>query len=267
MWAPGRGLWGLGPRLAALLGSPGAARGVCVTAVCCGSKNLLKKFASKAKKKFWYDGPSLGPHLTHKPPRLEALMGRTPRKARKEDHVRLRALNGLLHKALADLLCTPEVSQELCDLNVELSKVSVSADLSACRVYWKASLCTAQNRRTAAILQRSAAHVRHLLLAHQTLQNVPPIVFIQDKKSVVLAQVDELLAVADFGSAGRRDDAMHEDLRDSDSPSHRDTPAPTVPWNLCGIDHEALNKQITEYKQRKRKDRVWLTQDKSQQLS
>lgn len=26
-------------------------------------------------------------------------------------------------------------------------------------------------------------------------------------------QVDELLAVADFGSAGRRDDAMHEDLR------------------------------------------------------
>ncbi|XP_040841104.1 putative ribosome-binding factor A, mitochondrial [Ochotona curzoniae] len=267
MWAPGRGLWGLGPRLAALLGSPGAARGVCVTAVCCGSKNLLKKFASKAKKKFWYDGPSLGPHLTHKPPRLEALMGRTPRKARKEDHVRLRALNGLLHKALADLLCTPEVSQELCDLNVELSKVSVSADLSACRVYWKASLCTAQNRRTAAILQRSAAHVRHLLLAHQTLQNVPPIVFIQDKKSAVLAQVDELLAVADFGSAGRRDDAMHEDLRDSDSPSHRDTPAPTVPWNLCGIDHEALNKQITEYKQRKRKDRVWLTQDKSQQLS
>lgn len=30
---------------------------------------------------------------------------------------------------------------------------------------------------------------RHLLLAHQTLQNVPPIVFIQDKKSAVLAQV------------------------------------------------------------------------------
>ncbi|KAI2587414.1 hypothetical protein G5576_016604, partial [Homo sapiens] len=41
----------------------------------------------------------------------------------KEDHARLRALNGLLYKALTDLLCTPEVSQELYDLNVELSKV------------------------------------------------------------------------------------------------------------------------------------------------
>lgn len=59
-------------------------------------------------------------------------MGRTPRKARKEDHVRLRALNGLLHKALADLLCTPEVSQELCDLNVELSKVAVGHQMGRC---------------------------------------------------------------------------------------------------------------------------------------
>lgn len=37
--------------------------------------------------------------------------------------MRLRALNGLLYKALTDLLCTPQVSQEICDLNVQLSKV------------------------------------------------------------------------------------------------------------------------------------------------
>ena len=30
-----------------------------------------------------------------------------------------------LYKALTDLLCTPEVSQELCDLNVELCKVAM----------------------------------------------------------------------------------------------------------------------------------------------
>jgi hypothetical protein len=41
--------------------------------------------------------------------------------------VRLRALNGLLYKALTDLLCTPEVSQEVYDLNVELSKVECRA--------------------------------------------------------------------------------------------------------------------------------------------
>lgn len=60
---------------------------------------------------------------TQKPSKLEFLMKSTSKKAKKEDHVRLRALNGLLYKALTDLLCTPEVSQEVYDLNVELSKV------------------------------------------------------------------------------------------------------------------------------------------------
>lgn len=46
-------------------------------------------------------------------------------KTKKEDHIRQRALSGLLYKALTDLLCTPEVSQEVCDLNVELSKVDM----------------------------------------------------------------------------------------------------------------------------------------------
>lgn len=60
---------------------------------------------------------------TYKPSKLELLTKSTLKKTRKEDHVRLRALNGLLYKAISDLLCTPEVSQEIYDLNVELSKV------------------------------------------------------------------------------------------------------------------------------------------------
>lgn len=64
---------------------------------------------------------------THKPSKMEFLVKTTSKKTRKEDHVRVRALNGLLYKALTDLLCTPEVSQELYDLNVELSKVGYMA--------------------------------------------------------------------------------------------------------------------------------------------
>lgn len=64
---------------------------------------------------------------THKPSQLASLTKSTSKRARREDHVRLRALNGLLYKALTELLCTPEVSQELCDLNVELSKVGLGA--------------------------------------------------------------------------------------------------------------------------------------------
>lgn len=59
----------------------------------------------------------------YKPSRLEFLTKSTAKKTRRDEHVRLRALNGLLYKALTELLCTPQVSQEICDLNVQLSKV------------------------------------------------------------------------------------------------------------------------------------------------
>ena len=82
---------------------------------------------------------------THKSSQLDFLTKSTSRRTRKEDQVRLRALNGLLYKALTDLLCTPEVSQELCDLNAELCKVSLASGFSACRVFWRATLSEAQN--------------------------------------------------------------------------------------------------------------------------
>ncbi|XP_045706115.1 putative ribosome-binding factor A, mitochondrial isoform X2 [Phyllostomus hastatus] len=195
MWATAPRLLGVSPGLRALLGGrqagrlPGGARGLHGSPVPCG-KNLLKKFASKTKKKFWYEGPSLGSHLTYKPSQLEFLTKSTSKKTRKEDHVRLRALNGLLYKALSDLLCTPEVSQQVYDLNVELSKV------------------------------------------------------------------ERLLAAADLGPAD--EDLGRGDLRDleaPEAPSPYDTPGPAVPSSLCGIDHEALHKQIAEYKRRKEKGR------------
>lgn len=62
--------------------------------------------------------------MTHKPSKYEFLTKNTLKKTRKEDTIRLKVLNGLLHKSLTELLCTPEVSQEVYDLNVELSKVS-----------------------------------------------------------------------------------------------------------------------------------------------
>ncbi|XP_062933356.1 putative ribosome-binding factor A, mitochondrial [Cynocephalus volans] len=250
-WVPRAGVPLLCGRHAAVL--PGRMRDVHGSAVSCGSKNLLKKFASKTKKKFWYEGPSLGSHLTYKPSKLELLMTSTSKKTRKEDHVRLRALNGLLYKALTDLLCTPEVSQEVYDLNVELSKVSLTSDFSACRVYWKTTLSAEQNKHATAILQKSAAYVRHLLMSQQTLRNVPPIVFVQDKGNAALAEVDQLLAVADFGPPDERDNFAQNDFRDPDAPSPHDTPEPAVHSSLCGINHEVLNKQIMEYKRRREK--------------
>uniref|UniRef100_A0A4X1SD57 Ribosome-binding factor A, mitochondrial n=1 Tax=Sus scrofa TaxID=9823 RepID=A0A4X1SD57_PIG len=249
MWAT---LRGLGVPHARLLGG---AQGLHTSPVSYG-KNLLKKFASKTKKKFWYEGPSLGSHLTYKPSQLKFLTKSTSKTTRKEDHVRLRALNGLLHKALTDMLCTPEVSQEICDLNVELSKVSLTTDFSACRVFWRATLSEAQNAHTEAVLQRSAAHMRHLLMSQQTLRSMPPIVFVQDKKHAAAVEVDQLLAIADFGPVDEKDNFTQNDFRNPEAPdtmSPCDSSGPAMHSSLYGIDHEALNKQIVEYKQRREK--------------
>ncbi|XP_021495740.1 putative ribosome-binding factor A, mitochondrial [Meriones unguiculatus] len=259
MWAGVAGLWGSCARLQALRGRqgavllPGRARALHTSVASCGSKNLLKKFASKTRKKFWYEGPSLGSQMTHKPSKYEFLMKNTVKKTRKEDSIRLRMLNGLLYKALTELLCTPEVSQAVYDLSVEISKVSVTSDFSACRVYWKIGMSADQNRHTEAVLQRSAAYMRHLLMSQQTLRNVPPIVFIQDKKDILLAEVDRLLAVADFGPPDERDDLVQDGLRNPNVLSPHDAQEPTTPPTVCGIDHEALNKQIMEYKRKKEK--------------
>ncbi|XP_048219062.1 putative ribosome-binding factor A, mitochondrial isoform X2 [Perognathus longimembris pacificus] len=258
MWASLGGRCVRGAELRALWGVwgvavfPSRARALHGSAVVCGSKNLLKKFACKTRKKFWYEGPSLGSHLTHKPSKLEFLT-KTSKKTTKGDQVRLRTLNGLLFKALTDLLCTPEVSQEVYDLNVELSKVSLTSDFSACRVYWKTGLSADQNKHTEAVLQRSAAHMRHLVMSQQTLKNVPPIVFIQDRKDALLAKVDQLLAVADFGPPEEKDSLAQGDLRNPGVPSPYDAQGPAMYLHLCGIDHEALNKKIMEYKRRKEK--------------
>ncbi|KAK2508893.1 hypothetical protein MC885_015404 [Smutsia gigantea] len=212
-------------------------------------KNLLKKFASKTRKKFWYEGPTLGSQLMYKPSQLNVLMKSATKKTKKGDHVRLRALNGLLYKALTDLLCTPEVSQETYDLNVELCKVSLTPDFSACRVYWKMAVSGEQKAHTEAVLQRSASHIRHLLMSRQTLRNMPPIVFIQDKESTAVAEVDRLLAIADFGPPDEKDDFTQNDFRD---PEALDAPVSAPHSRLCEIDHEVLNKQIMEYKRRER---------------
>ncbi|XP_030894283.1 putative ribosome-binding factor A, mitochondrial isoform X3 [Leptonychotes weddellii] len=223
MWVVTLRPWGLLEGLPALLRGrhaallPGGARGLNGSPVSC-SKNLLKKFASKTKKKFWYEGPSLGSHLIYKPSQLEFLMKSTSEKTTRDDHVRLRALNGLLYKALMDLLCTAEVSQEICDLNVQLSKVSLTPDFSACRVYWKTTVSAEQNAHTEAVLQRSAAHMRHLLMSQQTLRNVPPIVFIRDRGNAALAEVDRLLAIADFGPPDEKEDCVQDDVRCEPSP-------------------------------------------------
>ncbi|NXO47480.1 RBFA factor, partial [Aramus guarauna] len=89
-----------------------------------GSRNLLKKMLRKNKKKFWYDSPTLGSKMMCKSTKLASLMKDEQTKTRKEDNIRCRILNRLLHKAVTEMMSTCEVNQELYDLKLEICKAS-----------------------------------------------------------------------------------------------------------------------------------------------
>ncbi|XP_074843674.1 putative ribosome-binding factor A, mitochondrial [Carettochelys insculpta] len=217
-----------------------------------GSKNLLKKFASKTKKKFWYDNPSVASHLVHKPSQLATLLKATQQKTSKGESIRKRILNVVLYKAVTDLMSTCEVSQELSDLKLELTKATLSSDLSICRVYWSPPLNAEEDTRIESILRKSAPVIRHLLITHQVLRNVPPIIFVKDKQSAALKEIDRLLAIADFGPQEEKDTSAGSESASLVTVSSSDTSASSISSNLFGIDHEVLNKQIMEYKKMKK---------------
>ncbi|NXP80410.1 RBFA factor, partial [Ramphastos sulfuratus] len=109
---------------AAAAAVPRWARALRSSAALGGSRNLLKKMLRKKKKKFWYDSPAPGPRTMFKPTELACAMPEEQRGTRKEDSIRCRVLNSLIHKALADMMTTCEISQELYDLKLDICKAS-----------------------------------------------------------------------------------------------------------------------------------------------
>lgn len=65
--------------------------------------------------------------------------------------------------------------------------------------------------------------------------------------------MDKLLATADFGPPEEKEDFVQNSSRHNEIPSQCALQAPPASSSLFGIDHEAFNKQIMEYKRRKEK--------------
>ncbi|XP_015267956.1 PREDICTED: putative ribosome-binding factor A, mitochondrial [Gekko japonicus] len=239
----------------------------------CGSRNLLRKFLHKKKKKFWYDSPTLGSFLVQKPSNWNSALKLPPSKVRKEDSIRKRTLDVLLFKAVRDVLSTCDAGEDLYNLNVELSKGSLAPDFTTCRIYWKTTGNTEQDDHIDKVLQQRAPCIRHLLISNQVIGNVPPIVFVRDKMDVAVQEIERLLAIADFGPAEEENELDQNDFSKQGSGKadvSMDTSDPPMLSNLFGIDHEELNKQILEYK-KMRKDKkiegIGLTQQQQEQLA
>ncbi|XP_074939949.1 putative ribosome-binding factor A, mitochondrial [Phalacrocorax aristotelis] len=234
-----------------------------------GSRHLLKKMLRKNKKKFWYDSPTLGSQMMYKPTSLASVLKDDRAKTRRGDNVRCRVLNGLIHKAVVEMMTTCEVNQELYDLKLEICKVSLASNFSACRVYWNPATTMEKESYVESVLQKSAPRIRYLLRSQQILGNVPPIVFVKDKAAAAVKEIEDLLAIADFGPPEEEETLSQNDSSQTFSSATQSSDSP-MRSNLFGIDHELLNKQIMDYKRLKVSrdvDSVAWTEEQKQRLS
>eukprot|EP00076_Gallus_gallus_P012993 XP_015131344.1 putative ribosome-binding factor A, mitochondrial isoform X3 [Gallus gallus] len=145
--------------------------------------------------------------------------------------------------------------------------VSLASNFSACRVYWNPASTSISDNYVEGVLRKSAPRIRYLLMSQQILGNVPPVVFVKDKEAAAVKEIEELLAVADFGP--QEEEISQNDSSESLSSATQSSDSP-IRSNLFGIDHDLLNKQIMEYKKLKLSritESVPWTQSQRQQLS
>ncbi|XP_077068645.1 putative ribosome-binding factor A, mitochondrial [Siphateles boraxobius] len=202
-----------------------------------GGSKLMKMLAKK-KRKQWYESPVQATAL--QPSFLK------PSKRNKEDSVRVRTLNNIIYKAVTDLLSSYEVNSEISAYNVQISKVSLPPDFSACRIYWRTSLSAEQDSHIQQGLDKCAPRIRHLLISHQILGSVPPVIFIRDKQYAAITEIENLLKKADFGPD--ENNLSVSDIGAKHQPIESGYKKRPV---LFGVDHDALHKQIEAYKREK----------------
>ncbi|NXJ10851.1 RBFA factor, partial [Odontophorus gujanensis] len=114
-------MWGA---RAAAGGAVWCSRALSRSAALCASRNLLKKMLRKKKKKFWYDSPTLGSKMIYGPTKLATVKKADQTKTGKEDTIRCRVLNRLIHKAVTEMMSSCEINNEIYDLKLEICKAS-----------------------------------------------------------------------------------------------------------------------------------------------
>ncbi|XP_066538859.1 putative ribosome-binding factor A, mitochondrial [Hoplias malabaricus] len=203
------------------------------------NRDLLMKMINKKKKKRWYE--SVQPLPTAQSGFL------TPVKKKKQEvSQRVRTLNIIVYKAVSDLLASPEVNPDILSYSVEITQVLFTADLTYCRIYWKTTCSADRDSKIQQLLDKCAPRIRYLLMSLQILSNVPPLVFVRDKKYAALQEVEKLLEIADYGQ--REDSAnLHHDGNETEFQSVEALDKKKPLW--FDIDHDALHKQIKDYKE------------------
>ncbi|XP_057321980.1 uncharacterized protein LOC130665549 isoform X2 [Microplitis mediator] len=101
-------------------------------------------------------------------------------------------------KYVTDIMTTGEVAADVVGLGIEISRVKLSNDFKLVRVMWFSSN-TKNLDHISDILHQTAFKLRHELSQLKIIGVVPPIIFVKDKQSASLANLEKTFETADYG--------------------------------------------------------------------
>nr|CAI5831435.1 unnamed protein product [Callosobruchus analis] len=177
------------------------------------------------------------------------------------DSRRVTILNKLFMRHITDQMATGQYASEIVGYGIEINKVKVTPDYRILRVYWIAR----KSKNDEAIektLNKNAGFLRHELSSLQLMGKVPVIQFIKDKEYGSISEVDNRLAIADFGEGHipidpadklkcelelcvPLEESMKERIKQSEDLSEiEDAPLPAMPQNVLGLDHAAILNRV-----------------------
>lgn len=112
---------------------------------------------------------------------------------------RVHVLNKLFMQHITDLMSTGEVSETILGRGLEISHVKVTPCFQYVNVFWMAKGSAESDANMEQILRKASGIIRHELSQLKVMGEVPKINFVKDRVQSKFAEVEHLLARADFG--------------------------------------------------------------------
>lgn len=116
----------------------------------------------------------------------------------KQSSRRTSVLNKLFMKNVTDLMANGDISTQLIGYGIQISRVKVAPDFRNLNVYWLTT-GTHMDDVIEKVLKKASGEIRHELSQLRLMGEVPKITFLKDRKNGSIAQVDNILLIADYG--------------------------------------------------------------------
>ncbi|CAH1979692.1 unnamed protein product [Acanthoscelides obtectus] len=153
--------------------------------------NAMKKVLGLKKRKYFF---------ADSPPAISSpeIFSKGASDGKHGDSRRVAVLNKLFMRHITDQMVTGQYASEILGHGIEVNKVKVTPDYKFLRVYWIARK-SKNDEAIERILNKNAGFLRHELSSLQVMGKMPMIHFVKDKEYGSISEVDNRLAVADFG--------------------------------------------------------------------